>query len=77
MRSLEKLIEQPQLIQDPQGRRVHRVTPKVPQEVRVLLEHDDPQARPREEVARHQAGGTAARNAQVPGARVRRAQRRR
>src|SRR5688572_1913565 len=65
MRSFEQLVEQAELVQHFERRRVDRVTAKVAQKIGVLLEHDDVHAGAGEEQSEHHTGGPAAHDAAV------------
>ena len=56
----EELVEQPELVHDLERGGMDRVSPKVAQEVGVLLEHDDVDTRAGEEQTEHHPGRAAA-----------------
>jgi hypothetical protein len=60
MRPFQELVEQTELVHDLQRGRVDGVAAKVAQKVRVLLEHDDVDARACQQIPQHHPGGTAA-----------------
>src|SRR5262245_17362964 len=62
MRQLEQRLEEPKLRDHLERRRVDGVATKVSQEVGVLLQHDDVDARPREQQAEHHARRSATRD---------------
>jgi hypothetical protein len=53
-------LEQAEIVEEGEGRRMHRVAAEVAEEVGVLLEHRHRDARPGEEEAEHQPRGAAA-----------------
>jgi hypothetical protein len=62
VRQAEERLEDTELVQNLQRRRVDRVAAEVAQEVGMLLEDDDVCPRARQEQAEHHPGGTAARH---------------
>ena len=68
MRKLQEVVEQPQLMHDVERRGVDRVAPEVPEEIGVLLEHEDGDAGARQQQAEHHAGRSAAGDAALHGA---------
>src|SRR5262252_2454585 len=60
VRQLEELVEQTELAHHVEGRGMDGVAAEVAQEVAVLLEHDDVDARAREQEAEHEPAGPAA-----------------
>ena len=60
VRQREKRIEQTELMDHFQRRRMDGVAAKIPEEVAVLFQHDDVDAGPREQKAEHHARGAAA-----------------
>ena len=62
MRPLQEVFEQTELVHHLQRRGMHRVAAEIAQEVAVLLEHDDVDARARHQQPKHHPGGTAADN---------------
>ena len=63
VRPLQELVEQTELVQDLERRRMDRVAAEIPEEVAVLLEHDNVDSRPSEQEAEHHPRGAAARDA--------------
>ena len=57
VRQPEKRIEQTELVDHFQRRRMDRVAAKIPEEVAVLFQHHDVDAGPREQKAEHHAAG--------------------
>src|SRR5439155_16142354 len=55
VRKLQEVVEQPQLVHDVERRRVDRVAPEVPEEIGVLLEHEDGDAGARQDRTVHRA----------------------
>jgi hypothetical protein len=60
MRQLQKIIDQPQLLHDHQGRGMHGVAAKVAQKIRVLLQNDGLDAGPSQQKPQHHAGRSTA-----------------
>ena len=60
VRPLQELVQEPQLVQHLEGRRVNRVAAKVPEEVSVLLQDHDVDPSPRQQEAQHHPGRTTA-----------------
>ncbi len=60
VRACEELVEDAQLLHDPQGGGVHRVAPEVAEEIGVLLHDGDVDALPGEQEAQHHARRAAA-----------------
>ena len=59
----EKTTEQAQFVERGEGRGVHGVAAEVAQEIGVLFQYDDVNAGPREQIAEHHAGRSAAHDA--------------
>ena len=60
MRTLQKLLQQPELVHDFERRGVDRVAPEVAQKIGVLFEHQNRNPRSSEQKPQHHAGGAAA-----------------
>ena len=60
VRALQEVFEQAELVDHLERRGMHRVAAEIAQEVAVLLEDDDIDARTRHQEAEHHAGGAAA-----------------
>ena len=67
VRKLEKRLEQAELMHHLQGRGMDGVAAKIPQEIRMLFQHDDLDAGPRQQQAQHHPGGAAAHDAAARG----------
>ena len=63
VRTIEELLEQPQLAHDLEGRRVDRIASEVAQEIGVFFENENRDAGSGEQKAEHDAGGAPARDA--------------
>src|SRR5262249_14244628 len=62
MRETQEFLEPAELVDYLEARGMHGVAAKIPQEIRVLLEHDHLDPGAREQQAQHHAGGPAARD---------------
>src|SRR3954471_12860121 len=60
VRQLQKIVDQPELVENLERRRVDGVTAEVAKEIGVLLEDRNVDPGARQEVAEHHAGGSAA-----------------
>src|SRR4051812_2453100 len=60
VRNLEKVVDQPELVENFQGRWMHGVAAEVSKKIGVLLEDRDVDAGSRQQVAEHHAGGSTA-----------------
>ena len=67
MRKLEESLQQAELVHELKGRGMNGVAAEIAQEIRVLLQHDDVDPRPRQQQAEHHPGGPAADNAAARG----------
>ncbi len=67
VRQLQELFENAELVEDFQRRRVNGVAAKIPEKIRVLLEHRDADTRTCEQKPKHHPGGSATNNATVHG----------
>ena len=65
VRPLQELVQEAQLVQHLERRRVNGVAAEVPEEVSVLLQDHDVDPRPRQQEAQHHPGRTAARDAAI------------
>jgi hypothetical protein len=65
VRALQKAVEHPQFVEQPQGRGMNRVAAKIAEEILMLLEHDRRHAGACEQKPGEQARRTAADDAQV------------
>src|SRR5712692_8123443 len=63
MRPLEKILEEAQLMHQLERRRMNCVAAKVAQKIRVLLKHDDLDARTRQQKPEHHSGRATAHDA--------------
>ncbi len=60
MRKLQEPVEEPQFIHELERRGMNRVAAEIAEEIRVLLQHNDMNSRPREQESEHHASGAAA-----------------
>ena len=67
MRQLQEVVENAELVENFQRRRMNSIAAEIPEKIRVLLEDGDVDARAREEKPKHHAGGSATTDATVHG----------
>ena len=60
MRQLQELVEQAQFVHELERRGMNRVAAEIAEEIGVLLQHHDTNARARQQESEHHSGGTAA-----------------
>src|SRR5438128_799338 len=60
VRSLQKLVEQPQLAHDLEGRGVDRIPPEIAQEISMFFENENREPGSGEQEAEHHTGGAPA-----------------
>src|SRR5436190_10412814 len=69
VRKLEKRLEQTELVHELESRGMDGVAAEIAQEIRVLFQHGDVDAGPRQQQAEHHPGGAAAHHAAARGQR--------
>ena len=65
VRQTKQFLKQPQLMEKFQRRRMHRISPKIAEEIRVFLQHSHCQSGTREQQSCHHPRWTAANNQNI------------